>query len=271
MPKSKKGPALYELLTARPARNLPRSCGAATARQAERLSRGHTSPRARPPRPPAEPKAKKPRSARFSASAVRFKRFLRNPARLTAVIGAMAILVFAAYLLDNRWSVLTAPVTVTVSQGDAVERARRQPPRPEVLDLFGVPGAAVNARRPAPAPSSTPQTGTGNANQPTRLAGSAGGAQRRPGLNYVVIESFAPSRREDASAAQSYLAKNGVQATIEPSTNGWVLVTTQGFTWGDAELERQVKRIRQLGQAFFDQGGRYKFLCFAKLYQGKPW
>jgi hypothetical protein len=178
--------------------------------------------------------------------------------------------VFAGFMVGNRWNPLAAP-TVRRPAGDALERARRERPHPEVLNVFGSQEGPRNGTAEAAEPSAG-ESLTENANKPVRLsAGNEPSVSRQIGLNYIVIESFGPDRQDDARLAREFLARHGIESTIERSGPGWLLVSVQGFGASDPARERMVERIRGLGRAFFDQGGSYKFICYAKLYQGKPW
>ena len=146
--------------------------------------------------------------------------------------------------------------------------------QPEVLKVLGVVPAG-QSRTPAEprkpktdAGSPKPASAVAPANEPVRLPNAEG---RTTGLNYVVIESFAPDKRADAETARQFLARNRVSATIERSARGWVLVSTEGLQFRDPKLDALMTRIRTLGEQYLKQGGRYRFECFAKKYKGGSW
>lgn len=267
MPKPKDSLALYELFTRHP----PKSQSPARSRRWAARGAGRTVKAKEQRSPGTESPARSPKTQKAGPSkapAAAIARLARNPARLSAVIGAVAIVAFAGYLLDRRWGFWTSSIT-PADTGDGLEWARRQPPQPGVLTLFAderaskpttsaAQGGAANERGSAPEPAGP---------------SVAGGQQveRQKGLNYIVVESFARDRLSDARAAQDFLAGHGIETTIETARGGWILVTAQGFGARDPARQRMVERITQLGKAFFEQGGRYRFICYAKLYQGQPW
>lgn len=83
------------------------------------------------------------------------------------------------------------------------------------------------------------------------------------GNTYVVVQSFRGDAGQDAVQAQEYLAQHGIETEIIGSSQrGFRLIATQGFNCKDATqqklAERYITKIGTIGQAYFKSGGRYK-------------
>lgn len=283
MSKSKNSPALYELIARDRVKGRPdlRTSGVAARPAAPKANVAPIVPSPPPTRaaPPPRPKPQAQPTPKADGRESLLKRIAarvpHDPTRITALICAAAILSFAAFVVV-KWRQGDLPaVTSAASNADpALEQAK------EALTLFAsaptrteksAPAALEDARR-----KQMPEPVTG----PPRLStpGSASPASavapksRQAGLNYVVVEGFAADRRKDAEDAVAFLAKNGIACTIEKrSAGGWYVVTAEGHAGRDPKLDKLVDRIRALGARYFDQGGRYRFLCFAKRFDGGGW
>jgi hypothetical protein len=284
MAKSKNSPALYELIARDRVKGRPdlRTSGSAARSVAQKefvapKVSPPTPPRAAPPpRPKPQPHPKPRTDGRESLLTRLAARLPHDPTRITALICAAAILSFGVFVVVKwRQGDLPAVTSAAPATDPALDHAK------EALTLF----ASAPTRTDPPASDSSadsrrtrmPEPVTGPpTNRPTAAASSSTTAaapkSRQTGLNYVVVEGFAADRRKDADDAVAFLAKNGIACTIEKrSGGGWYVVTAEGHPGRDPRLDKLVDRIRALGARYFDQGGRYRFLCFAKRFDGSGW
>jgi hypothetical protein len=152
---------------------------------------------------------------------------------------------------------------------DEIARARESEP---VRDLFeGVgetpvsEGAATLAATPL---------------ESVRAEAPAAGRAREPvwvnGNTYVVVQSFRGSARDDAVQAREYLAQHGIESEIiGRSSTGYRLIATKGFNRSDATQRKLadhfLERIRSIGKAYFDAGGRYKLEGYFATLKSDSW
>ena len=85
-------------------------------------------------------------------------------------------------------------------------------------------------------------------------------------LNYIWIERF--NSQDDAQAGQTYLNESGVASTIVQQNGKWLLISKDGFDYRVPQ-EKQAcqqlsEQIRQIGKQYFKSGGRYRFDGFVK-------
>lgn len=96
------------------------------------------------------------------------------------------------------------------------------------------------------------------------------------GFTYIVAQEFRTGREEDAGRAQAFLASHGVEATIIPlATGSTQLITVQGFNHGDSTQKRLAIRSLQeehrIGGKYFAQGGGYRLKGYFKKLTGDRW
>ena len=98
------------------------------------------------------------------------------------------------------------------------------------------------------------------------------------GHNYIVVQDFRRDARADAEFAQGYLEQNGIPSVVLERSGSYPyrLITARGFDRDD-QVQRKMadeyqERIRRLGQAYLQAGGRYDFKTafFIKL-TGETW
>ena len=152
---------------------------------------------------------------------------------------------------------------------DEIARARQSEP---VRDLFeGIGETPVHAGPPTLAASRP---------QPAANRSAEAPAQNETvwvkGNTYVVVQSFRGSAREDAVNAKAFLAQHGIESEIfgRPDT-GYRLIATNGFNRSDATqrklADRFLQRIRSVGTAYFDAGGRYKLEGYFATLTSDSW
>ncbi len=92
------------------------------------------------------------------------------------------------------------------------------------------------------------------------------------GLNYVWVETF--KTEDDALQAQAFLKRAGVETTSFPFEGGYRLLANQGFDYSNpddkAACEGLTQRIKQLGDQYSREGGRYRFKYLVKKMTA-PW
>lgn len=85
-------------------------------------------------------------------------------------------------------------------------------------------------------------------------------------LNYIWIERF--NSHNDARAGQTYLSESGVASTVVQQNGKWLLISKDGFDYRvpqEKQACRQLSElIRQIGKQYFKSGGRYRFDGFVK-------
>jgi hypothetical protein len=180
--------------------------------------------------------------------------------------------------------------TVATTPANDLETVRQQPPSTYLIGglleqpadttgatppRHGGPAAAPRSRsresddRP---PASDVASGTTAAARPADPAGSqtAGWVD---GFTYVVVQEFPNGAREDALAAQAYLADHGVDTVVASLPAGRCqLMTTQGFDRKEpAQRKRSdqfLEKIRAIGAQYYASGGRYKLEGYLKTHKG---
>lgn len=284
MPKPKDSPALYELIARDRVKGRPDLKPGRTAKAVAVSSAAPppTPARAPAPAPAPKPAAKPPRPPKPARAPTlklpsKLGRMLKDPTRITAVICAAALLSFGAFIVVKwRQGNLQAVATGPSAPDQAVDGH-------DGLTLFAptsVPreheparsGETRHPRLPSRVTSGSAAIPAADPERPQAEAVKTTPKAREEGLNYVVVENFAPDRRKDAESAVLYLTSHGISCTIEKRLNGgWYVVTAEGYSGADDRLDKLVRRVRALGGEYFAQGGRYQFQCFAKLYKGNGW
>jgi len=142
-----------------------------------------------------------------------------------------------------------------------IEQARRQPPATDVVaDLLREP--------------TTSATGP----QASAAAATEGVATVRwiPGHTYIVIQEFRPDRLADASNARDFLRQRGVASEVVTLESGAAqLITTQGFDRKDAAqralADQLLQKVQAAGAAYFGSGGGYKLEGYFKTLTRNHW
>ena len=158
---------------------------------------------------------------------------------------------FADGVADGRRQ---AQLSLQRTAESEIEKARNSAP---VADLFAGIGRSPVSREASPAPVSLAATRVSEpASQPART-------DWIKGYTYVVVQTFKGDARQDAVQAQDFLAQHGIETEVFGSTGrGYRLIATKGFNRKDATqkklADRFVNKIRNIGSAYFEAGGRYK-------------
>lgn len=280
MPRSKKGPTLLEVIE-REKKDAP--------------GRFEAPPwwKSRPPALRAEPETShasdepaSPASTEPAPSALSARNlltFFANPTHAVVALGALAIVTLTVVQVA-RLRDPARPDADLLAAADVptIDQLRQQPPAPDALDVLM--GRTQPAAPQSPSRNAPNNPTAGNTELPARKAASSEKApisgttasastDRRPGLNYVIVETFRGDQaRKDAHRARRFLQERAVPATIEKIGNRWRLVTLRGFNSGNPDLKEYCRSIEALGREYFAAGGRYRFKgCYGKLFSAKGW
>ncbi len=152
---------------------------------------------------------------------------------------------------------------------DQIEQARRSEPVRGLFDGVGespvrTGPAVLTAKRPVAAKQTVEKTPTAAA--PVWIKG----------YTYVVVQVFRGNAREDAEKAREYLARHGIEAKIMGAADkGFRLIATKGFDRSDNTqhvlADRFIERIRALGQEYFKSGGRYELEGYFATLRSDSW
>jgi len=164
-----------------------------------------------------------------------------------------------------------------------VDAARGQPPATHVVSGL----LDVNKAVP-PKPGKEALPGTTKETQPKTAAstdltvpGGEAPTEARPakwirGHTYLVAQEFVAGRADDAGRAREFLAQNGVAAEVVRSRSGAIqVITTQGYD-RDNPAQREMadqllKKVQALGTKYFAAGGGYKMQGYFKTLKGDSW
>ena len=93
---------------------------------------------------------------------------------------------------------------------------------------------------------------------------------------YIVAQEFASGRAENAREARAFLAKHGVGTAMVIQPSGSIqLITTQGFNRRDPAQKQMasaaLEEVHKIGKRFYAQGGGYKLKGYFKTLKGDSW
>lgn len=154
----------------------------------------------------------------------------------------------------------------------AVENAMRTEPAADLFDGVGESPVLLSARRP---PSRT------RIEAPPAVPLAAPGVRERSiewqrDLTYIVVQNFGGNARQDAVAAQEYLAENGVDAEVVGGPDrGFRLIATRGFDWTNPaerkDCESFQRKIHSIGRTYYKNGGRYRLKGYVQTLKADSW
>ena len=96
------------------------------------------------------------------------------------------------------------------------------------------------------------------------------------GHTYLVVQSFRGNARDDAVAAQEYLARHNIESEIFGGRDrGFRLIATSGFNRKDATQrklsDRFRRKVQSIGSAYSKSGGRYKLEGYFATLTSNSW
>ncbi len=163
--------------------------------------------------------------------------------------------------------------SLSAGAADDLETVRQQPPSSEIVrSLLRDPGATGAAGTTNPSVASPGATGKIAGNAPKKS-----GAERwTQGKTYVVVQEFAADKEEFARRAQGFLASKSIPTAIVSGAAGsFRLITTEGFNRQDAAerrvSEQTLARIHALGEDYYRDGGGYKLQGYFATLKGDGW
>ena len=244
MPKSKRGPALLEVIRQGKTKQFGES----------RLANSHAAaPEANIPRGETSADPPSPTNPRwFTAQGDRIRFSLSTVALAMVLFGAFVVVGTAFGIgryLGKQAGLPTDMQQAGLDLDEQFRELREQPAHPDVLaDLNRVTESVLIER--------TRQLREQHQGQDGFI----------DDLNYIWIERF--NSRNDAQAGQTYLSESGVASTIVQQSGKWLLISKDGFDYRVPQ-EKQAcqqlsEQIRQIGRQYFKSGGRYRFDGFVK-------
>lgn len=144
---------------------------------------------------------------------------------------------------------------------DEIELARSRPPTTELVSslLVGAEELPVGPREtPAESGDAVPES------------------QWIRDHTYIVAQEFAKGRAEDATRAKAFLDQHGIATEQLVQRSGSIqLITARGFNHKDASQkkmsEQWLARVHEVGGKFYATGGGYRLHGYFKTLKGDSW
>jgi hypothetical protein len=144
---------------------------------------------------------------------------------------------------------------------DAIQAARSQPPN---SDIFGGVGTSpiTGGSEPKSAPAAVSES--------TKAPDEQAATQWVRGHTYIVVQDFRSGDLADAEQAKEFLAERGIETTLLDLSGDYRyrLVANKGFNRDDPNqrkwCDQYHDKIRRLGKAFVNAGGRYRLEGYKK-------
>lgn len=142
-----------------------------------------------------------------------------------------------------------------------IEQAKRQPVNEEVVGPLRS-GSAAPSRGETSPPAAAPRTTVT--------------ASWVKGNTYIVVQEFRPDSGNEAYVAQGFFAEQGVPTAVVKRSSGHLwLVSTEGYNYGDPAQKQLGKvlaqRVRDVGKAYQQAGGRYACEGYERTLTGDSW
>ena len=274
MPRSKRGPALFDLLSQDEATE-PQTDNLQERRDPGQESRDATG--AAPSLPETASSPVKPREERSNAGGDgpfieldgdRIRISLTSVTAAVAVFAAMVIALgvfeFGRRLGDQggfKRGHATGRASYVADAVSDIEAARSQPPATELIsDLLREPAA---------------DTAVADAVTGEKAADSEGPDWIQD-HTYIVAQEFSAGRRDDAQRAREFLTEHGVATELVCYPSGAIqLITAQGYNREDRtqrEMSDQLlEKVHDVGAQYFASGGGYKLEGYFKTLKGDSW
>ena len=289
MPKSKRGPALFELYAKGRSDDPPQASGkqggasgrsplgesasafkATLSSLAKSIGGGDT--------PKAEADEPQPVSGRRSSVQVEGGRVhVALSSRGAGLVGFVALLLACVAFAAGQWlgrqggladGRKQARESMQRTAVDEIELARSSRPAEGLFEGIGTsPIVGRSKAEPVAALAAAPTP---------RTAGRTVQTPWVKGHTYVVVQSFRGDARQDAIRAQEFLAQHGIETGVFGSgARGFRLIAANGFNRKDAAqrklADRFLKKVRNIGKAYFKAGGRYKLEGYFATLKSDTW
>ncbi len=254
MPKSKRAPALFELIGSRGDNK------SADPLAVPKWLKTAPPPGAKPPAqrepapPPQAPAARKPGPGDDTPTAAvntgRIQLSL-NPTTVLVAAGVLSIALLCVYLIGRGiGSKAAGPAQLAggTERVDTVASALHQPADGQVLDPSQHPTPLIGTRSPARtevgSPAMPDKARAENATAAPAAAGPARPAAAGGGPNHIVVERFKAEDRKSAEHVQKWLAGSGLETFLMTDANNRIwLVTVEGYNLEDPEQKDYCNRL----------------------------
>ena len=143
-----------------------------------------------------------------------------------------------------------------------IEVARRQPPATQLV---------TSLLEAAPEPISAPSKTVSKPALPSPPLTSW-----IRDYTYIVAQEFSSGRSDDARQAQEFLKQNGIPTEVVRLPNGAIqLITTEGYNHKDPTqrriAEQLLEREHRIGADYYANGGGYRLKGYFKSLKGDAW
>lgn len=155
---------------------------------------------------------------------------------------------------------------------DEIEKARQQPPSPQLL-------GGLLRDQPAASPARS-----GNSDVLPKKSDEASVPETPPasgiawveGHNYIVAQEFDGQASQEAESARLFLSENEVPAAVVRLRSGRLAaVVLEGFNLKEPTQRRRAdllkEKVARLGSKYFSAGGRYKLEGYFAAYKSGAW
>ncbi len=257
MPKSKRAPALFELIGSRgEGKNanplaVPKWLKAAPQPGSKPSTQREPAPA---PRPPAARKSDAGEDVpAVTVNTGRIQLSL-NPTTVIVAAGVLSIALLCVYLVGRGIGTKTggpAQLAGGTERVDTVASALNQPADGQVLDLPQHTTPLIGSRSSARTETSSPaMPDRAKVEKATAAPAAAAGPARSPaaggGPNHIVIERFKAEDRKSAEHVQKWLADSGLETYLTTDANNRIwLVTVEGYDLEDPEQKDYCNRLVQ--------------------------
>jgi len=263
MPRSKKAPALFELIQrqqAQPARSAPVQ---ATGRRQKHQPVSPTPPDQPPPAAPAASNT----SPTIAGPPISFQDGRTNlslsPVSCAVVLGTVLLLIAGSFSLGRRAGWRDLEHTTQAAAPDELANARQSTPDANVFQNLLTRSAGQ---------SSTPSQAKPRPPAPSAYARNV---PLQPGKTYLVIQTFSNSPNDAVRAQEFLTAKNVPTQIVQAGTNSVHLLSAESFDYSDPDdrdrFEQFRKSLRVLGRIYASKKyrGGYDFRdCYPYTFKG---
>lgn len=186
------------------------------------------------------------------------------------VLVALLALISGAYSVGSYWGEQSGRRAYLARTGDEIEQAKLAPPNAELLSALRDPSLVAT-------PNAVTASLGGPAASPAAPAHSGGPpVSWVKGNTYTVVQEFKPEGQDDARFAREFFAERGVATHVVTRPNGYHwLITAEGYNYKDSAQKQMGKvlaqRVKDLGKAYQDAGGRYSCEGYERTLSGDSW
>ncbi len=207
---------------------------------------------------------------------------------LTSVTAAVAVfvglgVVFASYVIGTQRGdaagfqrgFQAGRVDAGSGTADEIESLRKQSPASHLVGSLLEDAGRKTSSGPGQREDRTPaKTSTAIVPNATGQVGAAAGWVRN--LTYIVAQEFTAANIEKARHAREFLAQRGVNSELVPFGNETsMLIVTQGYDHKDPAQKRLadqlLEKVRAIGTQYYSAGGGYRLEGYYKTLKRDSW